>query len=349
VSGRLINCNVLIADRSGLGKKVKYLITGATGFIGPHLIQRLVSEGHFCRCLARADSKTDSLQGCEVEWVRGDITRAETLKGVADGIDRILHLATLGHMSNFTVTESMFQTVNVDGALNVMKEALRAGVSKVVHCSTVAAMGICSDVPADETTECRPHHPYGRSKLKAEQAINKLVAEKGLPAVIVRFSMVYGPGDPRDILKLTRLAKKGMFPKIGSRPKLTPLIHVTDAVEGLLLAGEKGRIGETYLITNRESMPFDDLRKIFAKALGVSRLPLYLPEWLTLWAASTIEKSFTFAGKAPPVSRKNIESTLADRVFSIDKARKEFGFNPQIDPAKGLTETVEWYKKKGWV
>jgi dihydroflavonol-4-reductase len=102
-------------------------------------------------------------------------------------------------------------------------------------------MGICSDVPATEESICNPHHAYGRSKLAAEKEVIRMVKEEDLPAVIVRFSMVYGPGDPRDMLKLTRLAKKGMFPKIGNRPKLTPLVHVNDAVTGLMLASEKGR------------------------------------------------------------------------------------------------------------
>ena len=266
-----------------------------------------------------------------------------------DGVDRVLHLATLGHMSNYTVTESMFQDINVRGAINVMQEALRAGIPRVVHCSTVAAMGICSEVPANEKSQCKPHHPYGRSKLKAEQEILSLVAQRSLPAVIVRFSMVYGPGDPRDILKLTRLARKGLFPKIGRRPKLTPLIHVDDAVQGLLQAAEKGTIGEIYLLTNRNSLPFDDIRKLLQTALGISRLPLYIPEWVALMIASLVERIFTVVGRTPPVSRKNIESTLADRVFSIDKAATDFDFCPRVDPAAGLKETVEWYRKQEWV
>ena len=176
-----------------------------------------------------------------------------------------------------------------------------------------------------------------------------MVRKEKLPAVIVRFSMVYGPGDPRDILKLTRLTQKGLFPKVGSRAKLTPLVHVDDAVQGLLLAAEKGRIGERYLITNRESLPFDRIRQILQKALGVSRLPLYIPEWTALAAATVIEKSFGLMGKTPPVSRKNIESTLADRVFSIQKAQTELDFIPQIDPVVGLTETVNWYRNNGWI
>ena len=328
---------------------MKYLITGATGFIGPHLVKKLATDGHTCRCLVRKDSKTDLLQDVGAELIVADITQAETLTGAADGVDRVLHLATLGHMSNYTVTESMFQDINVRGAINVMQEALRARVPRVVHCSTVAAMGICRDVPATEKSRCNPHHPYGRSKLKAEQEILGMVAQRSLPAVIIRFSMVYGPGDPRDILKLTRLARKGLFPKIGSRPKLTPLIHVDDAVQGLLQAAEKGRFGEIYLLTNRSSLPFDDIRILLQTALGIRRLPLYIPEWFALMIASLVERIFPAVGKTPPVSRKNIESTLADRVFSIDKAAADFDFRPRVDPAVGLKETVEWYQKQEWV
>jgi nucleoside-diphosphate-sugar epimerase len=151
------------------------------------------------------------------------------------------------------------------------------------------------------------------------------------------------------MLKLTRLAKKGMFPRIGVRPKLTPLIHVDDAVTGLMLASEKGRKGEIYLITNNESIPFDDIRKILQETLGVKRIPLYVPEWAALFMAALCEKIFPLIGKATPVTRKNIESTIADRVFSIEKAQRDLGFKPEKDPVKGIKETVEWYMKQGWV
>jgi nucleoside-diphosphate-sugar epimerase len=328
---------------------VRYLITGATGFIGPHLVRKLVSIGHVCRCLVRSKSNTESLKDLGIELIEGDVTEPKTLKGIADGMDSVLHMATLGHMSNFTVTQAMFNEVNVQGTINIMVEALRAGVDRVVHCSTVAVMGICREVPATEESMCIPHHPYGRSKLRAEKEVIRMVSENGLPATIVRFSMVYGPGDWRDILKLTRIAKKGLFPKVGKRPKLTPLIHVADAVQGLLLASEKGRPGEIYFLTNLQSAPFDEIRRIIQEALGVAGFPLYVPEWTAVAAASAAEKVFSFLGKSPPVSKKNIESTLADRVFSIDKARKELGFAPQVNLEEGLRETILWYRKNGWV
>ncbi len=328
---------------------MRYLVTGATGFVGPHLIGKLVSSGHTCRCLVRPTSNTKVLEDIGVELVRGDITKASTLKGIANGMDCIFHMATLGHMNNFRVTEGLFEAVNVQGTINIIEEGLRAGVHKIVHCSTVAAMGICPEVPATEESKCNPHHPYGRSKLRAEQEVLAKVSGKGLPGVIVRFSMVYGPGDWRDMLKLTRMAKKGLFPKVGNRPKLTPLIHVADAVQGLLSAAEKGRPGQIYFITNRQSEPFDKIRRIIQEALRVRRIPLYVPEWAILTMASITEKLYVLLGKAPPVTRKNIESTLADRVFSIEKAQIELGFYPQVDPEIGLRETVLWYKRNGWV
>jgi len=328
---------------------VNYLVTGATGFLGPYVIRKLISGGHACRCLVRNTSKTDLLEEIGAELVQGDITDQSSLIGIADEIDVLIHMATLGHASNFRVTEEMFESINVQGTIHIMQEALRAGTKRIVHCSSVAAMGISSDIPATETSRCNPHHPYGRSKLKAEKEVLKMVLDSGLPATIVRFSMIYGPGDPRDMLKLTRLAKKNLFPKIGNRPKLTPLIHADDAVHGLLLAAEKGRTGEIYLITNLQSEPFEKIRKIILKGLGVSRFPLYIPEWAALAIASCIEKVCSAIGRTPPVSRMNIESTLADRVFSIEKARKELGFQPEVDPEKGLLETIHWYKYNDWV
>ncbi|MGB5157172.1 NAD-dependent epimerase/dehydratase family protein [Desulfobacterium sp. N47] len=328
---------------------MRYLITGSTGFIGPYLVRRLISSGNTLRCMIRKGSNIDALKEFDVEYVTGDITDPASLYYIAKDVDCLIHMATLGHMSNFTVSEFMFDEVNVRGTLNIMKAALSAGVNKIIHCSSVAAMGICPDIPATEKSICYPHHPYGRSKLRAEKEVLNMVKQEGLPAVIIRFSMVYGPGDTRDMLKLTRMAKKGLFPKIGNKAKLTPLIHVEDAVEGILAAVEKGKPGEIYLITNRQSEEFDNIRKIIQEALGIRKTSLYIPEWIALVIASFVEKTFSFFGKTPPVSKKNIESTLADRVFSIEKAQKELGFNPKINPYDGIKETVDWYKEKGWI
>jgi dihydroflavonol-4-reductase len=328
---------------------LRYLVTGATGFIGPYLISKLLSLGHSCRCLVRSVSKANTVLEPGVELIEGDITDKSTLKGIASGIDGIFHLATLGHMHNFDAPQDMFNQVNIHGTVNIMDEALKAGAKKIVHCSSMAAMGICKDIPANEESECLPHHPYGKSKLMAEKEVLRLVTDKGLPAVIVRFSMVYGPGDRRDILRLARLTKKGLMPKIGSRAKLTPLIHVEDAVNGLILAMDRGKVGEIYLITNAKSEPFDNIIKIIKEALGVSSMSIPVPEWAALGAASVIEGLSKILGKAPIVTRKNIESTITDRVFSIEKAKRELGFEPLIDPEKGLRDTVLWYMKNGWI
>lgn len=329
---------------------MNYLITGATGFIGPWLVKRLVSEGHSCRCLVRSMKAAKDISVLRnVELIEGDITDKRSLKNIAASMDGLFHLATLGHVHNFKAPEGVFEDVNVAGTKNIINEAMNGGVKKIVHCSSVAAMGICGDIPANEESRCRPHHPYGLSKLHAEELIRKLFNEQDLPAVVVRFSMVYGPGDWRDMLRIVKLVKGRIIPRIGSRPKLTPLIHVDDAVEGLLLAMQKGRQGETYLITNKNSEPFDRILKIIAKALKIKCFTVPVPEWAALSAASGIEVLYKLFGKSPFITRKNMESTLADRVFSVEKAQKELGFDPSIDPVKGLKDTVLWYKEKGWI
>lgn len=328
---------------------MRVLITGASGVMGPHLVRRLLAEGHSCRCLMRRSEIPAHLRDPNVEIVTGDVTQPETLAGIGEGMDWLFHLATLGHASHFKVPDEMFEAVNVQGTLNIMTEALRSGVSKVVHCSSTAAMGICSDNPATESSPCNPHHPYGRSKLRAEREVLRLVDESGLPACIVRFSMVYGPGDRHDVLKLVKLAKRGLWPKVGKRPKLTPLVHINDALQGLLLAMEKGLPGQTYLITNPRPEPFDRLRQTILSALDVRRPTLYVPESIALGIGALCEWLFPLIGRAPPVTRKNIESTLADRVFSNEKAERELGFMPRVDPEQGLRETVQWYKEHGWI
>jgi dihydroflavonol-4-reductase len=328
---------------------LRYLITGATGFIGPYLVRKLLSLGHSCRCLVRSVSKANTVLEPGVEVIEGDITDKSTLKGIASGIYGIFHLATLGHMHNFDTPQEMFHQVNVRGTVNIMDEALASGVQKVIHCSSTAAMGITEEIPANEESKCIPHHPYGKSKLLAEIEVKRMVLEKKLPAVIVRLSMVYGPGVKHDIFKLARLAKKRMIPRIGRKAKLTPLIYIDDAIQGLLSAMDRGKAGEIYLITNAQSEPFDQIIKIIKESLGVSTMSIPVPEWVALNAASIIEWMGKILNKTPIVTRKNIESTIADRVFSIEKAQRELGFKPLVDPEKGLRETVFWYIKNGWI
>ena len=329
---------------------MKLLITGATGFIGPYLVRALIKNGHSCRCLVRNKEKAETLlpQG-GIEFIEADIRDKESLSGIANGMDGVYHMATMGHAYNFEVPEKDFNDINVIGSENIANEAISSGVQRFIHCSSVAAMGVCKDIPADENSECNPTHPYGISKLNAEKKIKGMILEKNLPASIIRFSMVYGPGDWRDMLKLVRLYKKGLFPKIGNRPKLTPLIHVEDAVKGVIQAFEKGRTGQIYFITNETPEKFDNIRRYISKGLNMWRPVLYVPEWMALALAGTLEKTFTLLGKVPPVTQNNIKSTLADRVFSVKKSIDELDFKTTIPAKQGIIETVQWYKDNKWV
>ena len=129
---------------------MKYLITGATGFVGPHLIRKLISSGHSCRCLVRSSSRGKVQEEKGVEWVTGDITDKGSLEGMGEGMDGLFHMATLGHLSNYRVPDAMFREVNVMGTRNIMQEALRSGIPRVVHCSGLTHCLACND-------SCLPH------------------------------------------------------------------------------------------------------------------------------------------------------------------------------------------------
>lgn len=329
---------------------MKVLVTGATGFIGPYLVKELADQGHFCRCLVRDIGKAKPLlPEINIEFFEADIRDKDRLAGIADGMDGVFHLATMGHAYHYNVPDQDFFDINVQGTEHIAKQALASGVKRFIHCSSVAAMGVCTEIPADENTVCRPVHPYGISKLTAEKKILDMVHADHLPASIIRFSMVYGPGDWRDMLKLVRLYKKGLYPKVGNRPKLTPLIHVRDAVAGLILAYEKARTGQVYFLTNETPEKFDDIRQYIARGLDMKRPVLYVPEWMALAGASLIETVYRFAGKVPPVTRNNIQSTLADRVFSMEKTINDLGFATRVPAEQGIIDTVKWYRQQGWI
>ncbi len=168
-----------------------------------------------------------------------------------------------------------------------------------------------------------------------------------LPASIIRFPW----STPRRLAGHAQAGpavQKGLYPKVGNRPKLTPLIHVRDAVAGLILAYEKARIGQVYFLTNESPEKFDDIRQYIARGLGMKRPVLYVPEWMALAGASLIETVCRFAGKVPPVTRNNIRSTLADRVFH-GKSVSDLGFATRIPADQGIIDTVKWYRQQGWV
>lgn len=328
---------------------MRILVTGATGFVGMHLIPRLLKKDFEVVCLVRSKEKAAILKKAyPVETVIGDTTDSSSLKNISDNIDYVIHLAAMGHVS--AVTEEAFRAfvnVNEKGTENLINEFLTSTqLKKFIHFSSTAAMGPIGTPILDETSIPNPKTPYQKSKYRSEQIVTNLFKKKQFPGVIIRPCMIYGPGGYGEFHKFCRLMKRGVFPKVGLGKNLTPLVFVEDVVSAAVLALDNGRNGETYIIASETSIPMDKMRKYIMTSIGKSAPYIYIPGFAALAGATLIEKVSALLGKEPIVTYRNIKSTIVDRTFNIDKSKRELGYLPECQFKDGIKKTIDWYKSQ---
>ncbi|UCE19705.1 MAG: NAD-dependent epimerase/dehydratase family protein [Gemmatimonadota bacterium] len=322
------------------------LITGATGFIGRHLLKQLIQEGHHCRCLVRSLVNKDELfNNSNVRLFQGDVTKPGTLMRMAKGIDVAYHLAAAGHVTSVSKESyKAFFSLNVQGTKNIAETCGQNGVKRFIHFSSTAAMGLIKLPKIDETAPCQPKTPYQKSKYESELAAFEAGGKFGMEVIVLRPCMVYGPGGKGQFLNFCRLIKKGIFPRVGLGENLTPIVHVNDVVQAAVRALFKGKPGEIYLIASETSPPLVDIHKFIAQALKIKRPYFYVPLWIGYMGAFLLEGVSTIYRRDPIVSRKNIISTVTGRVFDIHKAQTELSYHPNEDLRRGIQETVAWFQ-----
>lgn len=323
------------------------LVTGGTGFVGGHLIPRLLNKGYKVTALVRNEDKGKKLrEKYDVKTFIGDVTKPETLVGVSDNIDYVIHLAAMGHVSAVTEESfNMFVGINEIGTKNLIHEFSKSSqLKKFIHFSSTAAMGPIGIPLLDETSIPNPLTPYQKSKYRSEQIVLDSFKEKNFPSMIIRPCMIYGPGGYGEFYKFCKLMKKGIFPKVGHGKNLTPLVYVEDVALATMQALEYGKLGNVYIIASETSIPMDEMHEIIMKNIGKKAPYLYVPNFLALGGAKIIEKVFPLFGKEPIVTYLNIKSTITDRTFDISKAKKDLNYVPQYSFDKGIAETIKWYR-----
>lgn len=327
------------------------LITGATGFIGKYLLQQLIEEGHYCRCLVRRSSNRENLfNNPKVEIFEGDITKPETLKGIGKEIDVVYHLAAAGHVAD--VSEDAYKAayvLNVQGTQNIIEACATGGFGRFIHFSSTAAMGLIKRPIINEDVPCQPQTPYQKSKYESEKIAFETGNKYEVDIVVLRPCMVYGPGGRGEFLKFCSLIKKGLFPRIGLGKNLTPIVHLKDVVQAALKAATKGNVGNVYLIASETSPPLRDIFEAVCLSLGIKRPYYYVPLWAAYSAALLGEKLSLIFGKPPIVSRKNILSVAASRVFDISKAKRDLDYGPSVNLELGIKQTIDWYRKESLI
>ena len=326
--------------------KKKFIITGATGFVGSALVKALVAVGGDVYALARPSSNHARLSGLPITWMEADVTRPETLRGLFKGADYVIHAA--GMLGQAGIDEQVYHELHVEGTRNVLDECVAADTSpKMLYVSSPGVLGPINGPPADENALLAPSNPYERSKAAAEQLVG-VYAAAGKQVIIARPEFIYGPGDTH-VLGLFQAIKNGRFFYIGDGRNTCHPTYISDAVDGLLRCLERGKAGEIYHITGPTPVTFRELANTIAQALQVPPPRLQVPRSIASMGAGVFELLSSAIGKAPPISRTGVAFFSEDRRFSWSKAAKELGYKPHYALAAGIRETVNWYQQNGYL
>jgi dihydroflavonol-4-reductase len=324
------------------------LVTGATGFIGSRLAEKLVREGH--RVVAFGAERTP-LEAERRAWLAergiavhtGTLDDASLLRRLASSVDTVFHLAAAQHESH--ARAEYFRAVNVHGTRNLLDACEEAGVRRFVYGSTIGVYGSIREGRLDENSATRPENIYGLTKLEAERAVSE---RERLRWTIVRISETYGPGDGR-LVKLFRLVESGVVPIIGSAENEHHPVFVEDLIAGLELAATMPEaVGETIVLAGKDVLTTRELIERVAEALGKPLRSVRLPLGPCLLAAVICETGCRPFGISPPWHRRRLDFFVKRFAFSMEKAERILGYRPCVSFTDGVRETAAWYRARGY-
>lgn len=320
------------------------LVTGAAGLLGGHVADRLVERGERVRIFARPGEDVARLEQRSAEVYRGDLGDRASLEAAVRGVDRVLHCAA---RTGPWGPEAEYEIANVFGPKSLIEAAMAAGVRRIVHISSITVHGNDVGGEADEASPTRVEpNPYTRTKIAGERLVQRMIREQGAPVTIVRPGLIYGPRDTNSFGRFAALVEQGKMIRIGSGHNHVPLIYVTDAARGIVLAGEAERaVGRTYLLVNDEPVTQNDYLNAIAGELGVPTPRRHIPLRLALALGTAAELVGHLAHMQQPLlTRFGVEALGGENRFNISRARKELGFRPDINLAEGVRRGIAWYR-----
>ncbi len=324
----------------------KVFITGATGFVGTHLVNANLAKGNNVRAFVLPnDPEIKNLQNKNVEIIYGDIRNYEDIKkGLTDDIDIVFHCAAF--VSDWGKRE-IFEQVMINGTENVCRAASEANVDVLVKISTNDVFGLREDVVMDETFPLTPwNEPYPDTKLIAEEIAWKYYKEKNLPVTMVYPCWIFGPGDKTFVPHLADavLKKEMVFMRKNAIVWPTYIENLVDLL--MLIAEDKRAIGNGYLVHDGEHTTLEEFTNSLAKSIHAKEVTMHIPYWLAYSAALIME----FFGKLlkqkdrPLLTTYTVKNLGSRLRFSIDKAKRELDWTPKITYKQGFATTMEWLK-----
>jgi dihydroflavonol-4-reductase len=326
---------------------MKALVTGATGFVGAAVVRALIKTGVDVRVLARRDSDFTNLQQFKIDGAYGDLRDKASLRNALVGCRHLYHVAA--HYALWARDPSIFYDVNVAGTKNLMEAARDVGTERIVYCSTIGAIGLPPEggLGTEDTLvslEQMAGH-YKRSKYLAEQEVLKL-AKDGLPVVIVNPSAPVGEGDvrPTPTGQVIVDFMKGRMPayiETGMN-----IVDVNDVAAGHLLAMQKGRIGQRYILGTKNLM-LRDVFDILSRLTGIKAPSIKLP-WEVVLPLAYLNQAFSWITGIPPrIPLEGVKMAKYKMHYDCSKAIRELGI-PQTPPEVALEKAVRWFRDHGY-
>lgn len=326
---------------------MRALVTGATGFIGSHLVEALVKNRWTVRCLLRSSSNLRWLDGLPLEFVRGDYFDQNSLESPLKDVDYIFHAAGLTKAK----TKEEYYRANHLVTKNLLEAAKKFSpkIRRFLHVSSLACIGPSSDgSPVDESAPFHPITTYGKSKMEAELECQRCMGE--LPITIVRPAAVYGPRDT-DIYEFFRNVSWGILPTIGFTDRLVSLVHVRDVVQTMILAAQNNQsLGEVYFVSNEKPASWIEVGTLTAKAMNRKVVRVPVPKTFVFVVAAFAEFGALFSSKPALINLEKAKDIVQSGwVCSVAKAKGELGYEQKVSLEDGIRETVAWYKDNGWL
>lgn len=326
---------------------MRALVTGATGFLGSHLVELLVAEGVETDCLVLPGDELHWIGDLDVAVIEGDCTDRDSLRpALQRSPDLIFHLAGIANAPH----DGLYHLVNARGTQNLIELCLEEDlpVRRFVFSSSASVMGPSNGgPPLKEADECRPVTEYGRSKVEAEGHVRALTGR--IPWTIVRLGLIYGPRATHGFFPLFKMAAGGFLPLTGDLHG--NLLHVTDAARSLLhVARHEAAVDRTYLAAGEETATLDELAEAIAGSLERRVHRLRVPFPLLYPAALTMQLAGRVRGRVPMFDLRRVEDMRhSDWRIDSSRIRMETGFETTIDLRPGIADTMSWYREQGWV
>jgi dihydroflavonol-4-reductase len=327
----------------------RVLVTGGSGFLGSAVVRALIDRGLRVRALVRSSSALDNLTGLNCEVVTGDLTDRQSLRTAIGGVRYLFHVAADYRL--WARDPSIIMRANVEGTSSLMREALAAGVERIVYTSSVAALRVAGATsPVDETSPLAAHEAIGtykRSKTLAERAVEAMILCDKLPAIIVNPTTPIGPRDirPTPTGRILLDAARGRIPAFVDTG--LNFAHVDDIAEGHLLALERGRIGERYILGG-QNVSLHELLGAIAGFTGRRAPRIKLPRGPLFPLAFGAEAIARLTGKEPLLTVEGLRMSRHRMFFTSAKAEGELGYRSR-PYQEGVVDALAWFRKAGYL